>query len=61
MASATKVIGHLVKVGIIPYECKNAAVRELHRELLRRSRRVATTLASLTSATQLALHAARIS
>lgn len=55
MASATTIVDRLVLMGIIPTECKDAAVFELHRELLRRSRRTALVLASLASTTQLAL------
>jgi len=58
MLSATTIVSHLVDCGIIPSEFKDDAVVELHRELRRRSRRVAITIASLASLTLLSTHAA---
>lgn len=55
MASAKSIIGKLVIEGIIPPEFEEVAVRELHRELSRRVRRTAQTLAILTARTQLAM------
>lgn len=55
MLSARSIIGKLIDRGIISAEFEEDAVIELHRELSRRTRRTAQTLASLTADTQLAL------
>lgn len=59
MSSATGIIDRMVSLGMIPADCKDVAVRELHRELLRRSQRTAAVLASSVSMMQVALHVAR--
>lgn len=55
MACARAIISRLVEMGVIPEEYCEEAALELHRELSRRSRRVAQTLAAVASNTQLAL------
>lgn len=58
MASARTIISRMVLLGVIPAEFEDAAVIELHRELTRRARRTAHTLATLASDVQLARYAA---
>ena len=60
MASAKSIVGKLVDRGIIPAEFEEVAVLELHRELTRRVRRTAHTLACLTADHQLGVRAASI-
>lgn len=60
MAAARSIVKHLVSRGLISQEFEDDATCELHRELSRRSRRVAHALAVMTSEHQLALHAAEI-
>lgn len=58
MATARKIVNRLIISGMIPPECKEEAVLELHQELIRRSRRVCATLAAAVSLNQLALRMA---
>lgn len=54
MASARSIVWRLIEKGLIPAECEEDAVIELHRELSRRARRTVQTLAALTADVQLA-------
>ena len=58
MASARSIVDNLVSLGVIPAEFTDVAALELHRELMRRSRRVVMTLVALTSSAQLSAHSA---
>jgi len=60
MIAAKDIIKQLVLKGVIPQEYAEEAAGELHRELSRRSRRVAQTLAVLTSTHQLAVGYAEV-
>jgi len=55
MASAKGVVDKLIVCGIIPKDCKDVATIELHRELERRSKRIAQTLATMVSLHQFAI------
>lgn len=49
MSTATRIIQALVARGVIPQDHAAAAIQELDRELLRRSRRIAHILARVSS------------
>ena len=55
MATAKNIVSVLVDKGLISAEHKDIAVKELNRELSRRSRRVVQTLAALATRHQLAV------
>jgi len=58
MPTSTKIVEGLIARGLIPAEFKDVAVRELHRELSRRSKRVCLALATMVSVTQFATRVA---
>ena len=61
MTTARKIVITLIRSGAIPPECEDVAVAELHQELVRRSRRVCSTLAAAVSCRQLASRISGIS
>ena len=59
--TAKGIIDRLVRVGIVKQEFCKEATEELHRELSRRSRRVAQDLAMMASSHQFAMKIAQMS